>query len=329
VRSTSQPEPPAAVSYLLPIRRTGLPAADELAAYLRWVSSWAEVVVVDGSPPDVFEAHRRAWASFAVHLAPDPDLTCRNGKVHGVLTGLRAVSHDKVIVADDDVRYDLAAACRVADLLDGADVVQPQNHFDPLPWHARWDTARTLVSRGIGADWPGTLGVRRSTLARAGGYDGDVLFENLELVRTVRANGGRTLVARDCYVRRLPPTARHFWSQRVRQAYDEFARPTRLAVALAILPTGGALAIRRPRRLGVLAVAPVVLAARGRHRDGGRAVFPRSAVFLAPVWTLERALCAWIAVWWRLRGGCPYGGERLVRAAHSARSLRRRARETG
>ena len=31
----------------------------------------------------------------------------------------------------------------------------------------------------------------------AGGYDGDVLFENLELIRTVRARGGEEAVALD------------------------------------------------------------------------------------------------------------------------------------
>jgi hypothetical protein len=325
VRSTLPPEAPQGVTYLLPIRCADGPAPVALTDYLRWVSGWSELVIVDGSPPEVFDAHDRAWRAFSVHRPPDPDLACRNGKVRGVLTGLRLASCNKVIIADDDVRYDLSTAKRVIELLDVADVVQPQNYFHPLPWHARWDTARSLVNRAIGADWPGTLGVRRCTLDRAGGYDGDVLFENLELVRTVRAHGGRIRIASDCYVCRRPPTARHFWSQRTRQAYDEFARPLRLAVALAILP-GVVWLRRRPAALAPLAATPVALAAIGRRRHGGSAVFPRSAVVLAPVWMAERAVCAWIAVWWRMRGGCPYAGSRLVRAAHSERELRRRRR---
>ena len=46
------------------------------------------------------------------------------------------------------------------------DLVRPQNYFEPLPWHARWDTARTLLNRGLGRDYPGTLG--RAPLAPAG-----------------------------------------------------------------------------------------------------------------------------------------------------------------
>jgi hypothetical protein len=259
-------------------------------------------------------------------VSPDRELGCRNGKVLGVLTGLRWAAHDKVLIADDDVRYDAVSARRVLALLDRGDVVQPQNYFDPSPWHARWDTARTLVNRAVGSDPPGTLGVRLGTLAGAGGYDGDVLFENLELVRTIRAHGGRCVVARDCFVRRLPPTARHFWSQRVRQAYDEFARPPRLATALAVAPTALALARRRPAGLLAFVAAPVALATWGRRRDDGARVFPASAVAFAPVWMAERAVCTWVALWWRLDGGCRYGDHRLRRAAHSSRELARRAR---
>ena len=71
----------------------------------------------------------------------------------------------------------------------------------------------------------------------AGSYQtGAVLFENLELVRTIEAVGGRSVSAPDLFVRRLPPETPHFWRQRVRQAYDEFARPPRLIAALSILP---------------------------------------------------------------------------------------------
>jgi hypothetical protein len=56
-----------------------------------------------------------------------------------------------------------------------------------------------------------------------------VLFENLELIRTVRAGGGTLRYLRSPLVRRLPPDARTFLSQRVRQAYDSLAQPWRLA----------------------------------------------------------------------------------------------------
>jgi hypothetical protein len=74
------------------------------------------------------------------------------------------------LIADDDVRYDAAGLDRMRALLDGADLVRPQNYFHPLPWHARWDTARTLLNRSLGGDYPGTFGVRLSTFRRMGGY---------------------------------------------------------------------------------------------------------------------------------------------------------------
>ncbi len=114
-----------------------------------------------------------------------------------------------------------------------------------MPWHARWDTGRILLNRLTGGDWPGTLAVRRSILRATGGYDGRAMFENLELVRTVIAAGGHERVLLDAFVVRRPATTRHFWSQRVRQAYDELARPARLSVQLVVLPTVVALAARR------------------------------------------------------------------------------------
>jgi hypothetical protein len=213
----------------------------------------------------------------------------------------------------------------VLEVLAGADVVRPANHFDPLPWHARVDTGRILLNRVLGGDWPGTLGVRRERLLAAGGYDGAALFENLELVRTVRAAGGTEVVAQDVHVRRLPPTTAHFLGQRVRQAYDEFARPWRLVASLAVLPTVALLAARGRRRAVVAGAAAVVAAAEvGRRRDGGRPVFPASSSLLAPVWVLERAACSWLALWARLRGGVPYRDGRLRTAANPPRVLRRR-----
>ncbi len=42
----------------------------------------------------------------------------------------------------------------------------------------------------------------------------------------------------------------------------------------------------------------------------------------APLWLAERAVCSWLAVGSRLRGGVRYGDRRLRLAAHSARELR-------
>ncbi|MFC4061221.1 glycosyltransferase [Planomonospora corallina] len=314
------PAPGCGLDYVLPLRWTEDSGLDELTGYLRGLRRHARVIVVDGSPPELFDRHARRWHGLVTHLRPDPDLDFANGKVSGVVTGMRRATAGHVVIADDDVRYDAAALERVRALLEEADLVRPQNHFDPLPWHARWDTARTLLNRGLSADYPGTFGVRRSSFEWMGGYDGDVLFENLELIRTVRAWGGRELRPPDLYVRRLPPDAGRFWSQRVRQAYDDLAQPGRMAFFLAVLPALAAALLRRRHR-AVLAGAGLAagLAEVGRRRAGGRRVFPADASLFAPVWVLERAVCSWLALAARLRGGVPYAGRRLRVAAHSVR----------
>lgn len=312
-------------TYLLPLR-SNEPPAEELTRYLRSISEVCDLIVVDGSAPRAFAAAHRQWSPFAVHVPPDANLACANGKVQGVLTGLRLTKTERAVIADDDVRYDNDALRRVVDGLETADLVVPQNYFDPVPWHAHWDTARTLLNRATGGDFPGTLGVRTALLND--GYDGDVLFENLELMRTVQARGGACRRMPGLYVRRLPPTARHFVGQRVRQAYDELGRPLRCAFWMTVLPVVTIVA-RRPRgSLGILGlvVAAMAVAESGRRRAGGRDHFPISAVALTPVWITERAVCIWVAVGLRLCGGVRYGNGRIVRAATPRGTLLRTQR---
>jgi hypothetical protein len=322
------PGGPLRCSYLVPVRWADGDGRAGLAAHFAEMTALgAEAIVVDGSAPAVFAANRAAFAAAgAAHLPPDADLACRNGKVAGVLTAARRASHEALVIADDDVRYDRGTLVRTLELLADHDLVRPQNYFRPLPWHARWDTARTLLNRAFGRDYPGTLAVRRSLLLELGGYDGDVLFENLELIRTVAAAGGSEVAPLDLYVPRLPPSTRHFLGQRVRQAYDDFALPARMALWLAIVP-GLALATarRRPAPPLTAALTAVGLAELGRRRAGGRTVFPATASLAAPLWVLERGACAWLALAVRLRhGGVRYAGTRIAVAANSRRVLKRR-----
>jgi hypothetical protein len=326
----------AGVSYVLPLRWTEPGPVEELAGYLRGLSGEVdEILVVDGSPPPIFTRHANALRGVARHLPPHPDLDFRMGKVNGVVTGLRECRHERVVIADDDVRYEPAALRRAAALLGEADLVRPQNYFDELPWHARWDSGRSLLNRVFTGDptfpvgdFPGTLAVRRGTFFASGAYDGDALFENLELMRTVHAAGGTVATPLDLYVARRPPTTAHFRSQRVRQAYDDFAIPARLGAFLA-LP---ALAIELTRRgnarwLAGAALGAVAVAEVGRRRASGAERFPFSGSLLAPAWIAERSLCSWLAVGARLRGGVRYGEGRLRHAATPMRRLRRRYAE--
>ncbi len=321
------------VTYVLPVRWSQGGDLEELATYLRGIAGQVdEVIVVDGSEPMLFERHARALGEFVRHVPPHRDLGFAMGKVDGVVTGIREASHERVVIADDDVRYTAGSLERVAAALDGADLVRPQNYFDPLVWHARLDTARSLLNRVFSgdfdepaADFPGTLAVRRSSFLAMGGYDGNALFENLELIRTVRAAGGVVESPLDFYVARRPPTTSHWARQQVRQAYDDFALPLRMAAWLLLPWILLLVAIRSGwRGIFALGLASVATAELGRRRGGGTSVFPASAPWLAPAWILGRVVCAWLAVVARRRGGAPYRQGRIPLAAHRQRRLRQR-----
>jgi hypothetical protein len=309
--------------YVLPLLRRDRRNEDELVRYLSWLDDRVDVTVVDASPPALFAALGERLSASTQHVRPiDEGL---NGKARGVLAGLDAARHERVVIADDDVRYDDDTLRAVVARLADAEFVRPQNVFASFPWHARWDTARTLIGRAFGGDYGGTVGVRRTAVTGAGGYSADVLFENLELERTVALAGGRVDIARDVIVPRLPPTTAHFAGQRVRQAYDDFAQPARLAVEAALLPAVAAAALlHRWRVLAGIAAAAVAVAEYGRRVAGGRRVFPATSALWAPAWLLERAVAVWIAVGWRLRGGVPYAGSRIFAAATPVSLLRHR-----
>lgn len=307
--------------YILPLRWTDDTGLDELTAYLTRLERWIDVTVVDGSDAALFAAHARTFPAGVRHLAPSI-VEGLNGKARGVLSGLKASRHEIVVTADDDVRHDRATLRALLYEVRDADLVAPQNVFEPRPWHARWDTARSLINRATRGDYPGTYALRCRALPR--GYGVDALFENLEMERTVRAGGGRVRHCHDLYVVRRPPSARRFWSQRVRQAYDSLAQPRRLMLELSAAPTAFALR-RHPGILCLLAAIAVGAAEIGRRRARGDAVFARTAALWAPLWTAERAVTSWIALAMRATGGVPYAGRRVLRAATPLRVLRRRS----
>ncbi|MCU1491333.1 MAG: hypothetical protein JWM85_2738 [Acidimicrobiaceae bacterium] len=315
-------------SYILPLATNAAIREPAFTDYLSAIGGKSELIVVDDSPPEVFEEHHRMWGALCLHVRPYGDMPA--GKVANVMTGVRLAHHDRVVIADDDVRYE-SEIYEIVRLLDDADVVRPQNYFFPVPWHAAWDSSRSLLARLYGGDWPGTLGIRRSTLLRAGGYASDVLFENYELCKTIEAVGGRHLVASDVFVRRIPPTTDHFVHQRVRQAYDELARPWRFIPFLAVLPGLGALVLFGRRRLAglslVASASGLVLAAEvGRRRGGASRYFPLRSSLTAPLWVLERSACVWLALGARTIGGVRYRGRRVRRAALPPTERRARLR---
>jgi len=317
-------------SYVVPFRHVGTPdrTLDELARDFRRVSSTCEVIVVDGSPSDDFARHAVAWRGLCRHIPVDRRWRFLNGKVNGVLTGVAAAGCEYVILADDDVIYHTADVRRMCELLATNDLVVPQNYFTPLPWWARIETGRILLNRATRreGDYPGTVGVRRSTFLRIGPYDGDVLFENEEMRRHFRRHRTRVLHARDFLIARRPPTFAKWREQRMRQAYEDLDLPLKTSLFAALVPTGAliALAAGVPAAgtyvAGVVVVA-MLLAATGRG-DGAASVVPASACLAAPLWVFERSMTVHAAAWARfVRGGCAYGGRVIARGIGRAEAV--------
>ena len=61
---------PGAAEYILPLRWTEDSALPDLAEYLRRLTAWIPVTVVDGSCPGLFEHHRSLFPSQSGISAP-------------------------------------------------------------------------------------------------------------------------------------------------------------------------------------------------------------------------------------------------------------------
>lgn len=314
-----------ACEVVIPVRWHGPPAeeCDDFRCYLDELVRWCDITVVDGSTDPGVEDRWATWSPSVRILRPAARWAGANGKVVGSMTGLEAARHEQVVIADDDVRYTREALTALVRALDGADLVVPQNHPTRWTWWVWWEAGRVLLNRAVSTDWPGTAALRRSTALAMGGWCPDVLFENLEMARTVEAFGGVVCHRPDLLVARHPPTMQHFVAQRLRQAYEDQAVPARLAAQLSVLPALLALG-RRPHRLGAAVLGLVALAELGRRRDGAAAHFHPAAPLAAPVWLVERGLLSWAALVARARGGLPYHGRRIRLPAHSVAQLRTR-----
>jgi hypothetical protein len=311
-------------TYLLPLRRTQFCAeeAGDLREYFKLLAALScEVIVVDGSGSLVFDAYDAAWDGVCRHFTVDPRFGYLNGKVNGVHTGLQRASGGKIILADDDIRYTPTAITAILKLLDQFEVVRPQNFVRPLPWWAKMESARMLINRATLriADYPGTCAFRRDAMVRAGHYDGDVLFDNEEIIRHFAQSRASILYATDLFVLKRPPQFRKWLEQRPRQAYEDFGLRAKTSFFLALLP----LALLLATLLGwrgivpysvALAIGSVSLAFLGRIRGEAARYFPLSSCFFAPLWVVERAVSSyWAVYYYFVHGGYPFGEQLLTK----------------
>jgi hypothetical protein len=306
---------------LLPIRRAAFDANEtrEFAEYFQQLRSCvSEILVIDGSSPKIFEQQRAIWSDLCRHEHVDPGFDYLNDKVNGIHTGVQLATTDKIILGDDDVRYDADKIDIIFALLEKFEVVRPQNYLAPQPWWARMEAARMLINRATlrAADYPGTCAFRRETFLRAGHYDGDVLFDNEEIIRHFAREGASICYANDLFVRKKPPRFPKWLEQRPRQAYEDFGLrfKTALFFSLPLLAIFFSLLSAKQLSLFVMSILgmSILLAFAGRRRGRAREVIPIGVCFFAPLWIIERSLSTyWALYWFFARGGYPFG-ERLL-----------------
>jgi glycosyl transferase family 21 len=327
-------------TYLMPIRRAvfNRSEAELLRSYLQSIThAVSEIIVVDGSPDEVFAAHNRIWREVCRHESVDRQFGYLNDKVNGIQTGVRLANCDKIILADDDIRYSYDNITEIVSRLGQFDVVRPQNYFrfkvgrsaespsgaadalESLPVFAKTEAARMLINRATLriADYPGTCAFHREVFLRAGGYDGDVLFDNEELIRHLAQTRARICYANDLFVQKRPPTFRKWLEQRPRQAYEDFGLRIK-TILFALLPiiliAALVFAGLKAMILTLLGItlAAVGLAVVGWSRGAARKFFPFQICLYAPVWVFERSVSTYWAFYWFFRyGGYPFGGQLL------------------
>ena len=271
-------------------------SVQSLARYLSTLSAAdCDVVIVDRSPREQFEQHRRVLRWVGRHLA----VSKQTGIVRAAV---ELAACEKVIVAGDDVRYSVADIETMCQLLDRHDVVEPQQYLSPLPWWGGIEAGRMLINRGIErfGDRSSTYAFRRSAVRGIRGAD----VGSDHAIRRLAMRGADVHAAGDLFIRCAPPELNAWLRDRAGQADEDFAAPTKTILFLALIPVAIALTVFGGARIagsfaGMVAFASATLAIRGRI--GASAFYPLRACLFAPVWVLERSISVYGALFRRVR----------------------------
>jgi len=284
-------------TYVVSIERSDETAggADDLrslADYLSTLGTYGcDVLVFDSSADEVFEENRRILRWVSRHLA-------MRAPFDVVRAAADFAATEKIIVAEQDVRYEAGELDDMCALLDLHEVVEPQDYLDPLPWWGGIEAGRMLVHRGVDPlpDHGATFGFRRNALRALRGFNA---VDTADPVRRLAAFGAEVFSAFELFVKRRPPELRDWLRARPRAADDDFGMPVKTTFFFALLPMTLLLLVFGGARLaagyiGAIACGSLVLAIRGRA--GATPYFPLRACLYAPLWLVERS----ISVYWAL-----------------------------
>jgi hypothetical protein len=161
-------------------------------------------------------------------------------------------------------------------------------------------------------------------MRRVGPYDGDVLFDNEEIVRHFALCGVNINYALDFFIHKRPPTFTKWLEQRPRQAYEDFVMRAKTAGFISVLPIALSLFLLVSTRMTILFLAAISMLAmglslRGLWRDAAYRFFPIRTILYAPLWMFERSMSVYCALYWRLRySGYPFGPRLLSKGTGEA-----------
>lgn len=301
-------------SYILPLARVREDPHEmlELLLYFRELAAaGCEVIVVDASSPSVHAEHQAAWGSTARVLRPDPACFGFDPKRACIDSGITAASHERLIVADDDVRYAPDDLSRVASMLDYYEMVRPRDYIRPGCRASTMEAVRTLVARAAQADQDSlaTCALLRSARRRAGST-ACVRAGPWDLLRDLAPRDVRLCSAEDVFIRRVMRAD----PERPRRASMAFLSILPLAVLLAVtLGMGAALTYA-----SVLSAGMVVVALVGRCGGAGR-VLPAWLALYAPLWLARESLSSLRALARTARRGLAAGRHVAVRPPTAGR----------
>ena len=296
MRHRAQRDRLASYFVILDPRTTDL---SEFAAYLSTIAvAGFEVIVAE--LPDAFDEHDRVLRWVCQHVRIRPQHRSFSGAIDPLRVAMDVASCDKVVAADERVRYSVRALHEINALLDAHEVVEPQDYFDPLPWWGGIDAGRMLMHRGIEPlpDHGATFGFHRGVLRGLRAIDASAAIGDPP--RRLASQGAEVFSALEVFVRRLPPLLGEWIRQRPRHADNTFFFGV-LPIALLLSSLGGL-------RLALCYAAAISLASLAlamRGRVGAAQFFPWRACLYAPLSVLERSLSVYWALLRRLSSMAP------------------------
>ncbi|HEX2963720.1 MAG TPA: hypothetical protein VHO43_18125 [Ignavibacteriales bacterium] len=299
-------------TYIFTIQRAVPRGADiqEISDYLALLNSaGCDVIVVDGSPLEVYAAHEGAWFNLCRHVKIDSRYRSASTYVNSIYTGAALAVCQRIIAASEKVRYTPDDVLRMCELLEHFELVRPQNYLFPLNWWSQVESAGILVNRTVfpGGDSPETIGFLGSTFHKFCSRKDKAFDQTEDITRQFIMHQAKVCFALDFLIQKNSPPFNEWCTKCFRETYKNFSFSLRPCIFLLLIPMGILLQFFFGTRAFLFYCAAVILSAvtiafLGRFR-GGRRFFPLRLSFAAPAWLMERILCHYKTLFWLLRPG--------------------------